>query len=42
MLLLITAVIAIIAAIFFATLWSRTRYDIRRLSDARSPAPIFD
>jgi signal transduction histidine kinase len=33
MLLLLTAVIAIIAAIVFATLWSRTRSDIRRLSD---------
>jgi len=29
----ITAVIAIAAAILFATLWSRTRSDIRRLSD---------
>src|SRR5216684_9123015 len=33
LLLIITAVIATSAAIAFAILWSRTRYDIRRLSD---------
>src|SRR5258708_9545091 len=33
LLLVITAVIATSAAIAFAILWSRTRYDIRRLSD---------
>ena len=33
LLLTITLIVALIAAILFATLWSRTRSDIRRLSD---------